>query len=135
LNNNKNYYAQPLYYGMLLFHIVAQGRIVPVNFNTSVNITAYSVTGDDGKLRLALFNKESKLTAKVQIETGKLYSQAGIMRLRAPSLQATQGITLAGRSVGSDGTWVPAESEVINPNAAGYEIDLPAASAAVITFQ
>ena len=53
------YHCHPGYYGMLFFSQAARGRVVPVEVRGGgVNLTAYGVLGGDGKLRVAMINKD-----------------------------------------------------------------------------
>lgn len=133
--NNNQYTAMPLYYAMLLFHTVAQGRVVPVDINTNVNVTAHAVLGNDGSLRLVIINKDASQTVNAEITPGQLYNDALASRLIAPSLESQIGVTFAGSSVNADGTWSPIEQETVNQNGAGYQIVVPAGSAVVVTFK
>jgi hypothetical protein len=135
LDKNNQYVAMPLYYGMLLFHDVAQGRTVPVELNTTINVTAHAVLGNDGALRLVIINKDANQTVNADINPGKSYSGASASRLTAPSLDATTGITFGGNSVRADGTWTADEEEMVTQNGPGYHIVVPSASAVVITFR
>jgi hypothetical protein len=125
----------PLYYAMLLFHTVAQGKVVPVDINTNVNVTAHAVLGNDGALRLVIINKDANQTVNAEISPGQLYGEALASRLTAPSLESQTGIIFAGSSVNADGTWSPVEQEIVNKNGSGYKIVVPAASAVVVTFK
>jgi hypothetical protein len=135
LDQNGQYQAKPIYYGMLLFHLAAQGRSIPVDFSSPVNVTAYGFLGDDGTLRLAVINKDSGRAANCRIQTDKSYSQAGLIRLAAPSPEAQDGITLAGKSVNPDGTWSPGPVEPVTLQDTYYQFAVPAESASVLTLR
>ncbi len=130
-----HYSAQPLYYGLLLFHLAAQGRIVPVEVVAATNTTAHAALDDNGTLRALVINKDPDYAITAVIDAGKQYSQANVIRLVAPSLNAKEGITLAGNPVKSDGTWVPGVVEQIKLDGKTCQVALPAASAAMITFK
>ena len=122
----RQYQAQPLYYAMLLFHSAAQGRIVPVDITTASNVTVHAALGDDGKLHLTIINKDPMIGINAQIGTGSSYAQATAVRLTAKSLSSQGGVTFAGSSVNSDGTWFPSVEEQVNQNRTGYTIFVPA---------
>ena len=94
----------PLYYAMLLFHTLDQGKIVPVDINTNVNVTAHAVLGNDGELRLVIINKDANQTVNAEINPREIFGEALASRLTAPSLESQTGITFGGSSVGADGT-------------------------------
>ena len=128
--------AKPPYYGMLYFHYAAgNGRMVPVKVISSLNVVAYGIVRTDGSLRVAIVNKDQANGAIVQIKTTRTYTEATAIRLSAPSVRATSGITLGGSAVASDGTWSPNMKEPVAINGTTSSISLPAASAAVITYE
>jgi len=129
------YVAQPLYYGLLLFSHAAQGRLVPLDLKVSANVTAHATLAPDGRLLLTIINKEAGRPAIVQITADSRYTQASALRLVAPSLTARKGITFGGNPVAVDGTWSAGEVEVVQRDNAGFRIEVPAGSAAVVTFK
>jgi hypothetical protein len=57
------------------------------------------------------------------------------LRLKAPSVYSTSGVTLGGDSVKYDGTWVPKNNERLNTDVKGnFIITVDAGSAASIHF-
>lgn len=127
------YHAHPNYYGMLFFRQAAEGRVLPVETRADgVNLTSHAVLGTDGTLRVALINKDLRTNAKVGILCGNRSSQATVMRLSAPAIDAKTDITLGGAGVASDGKWQPKPSETITASVSGFQIDVPAASAAML---
>ena len=129
-----HYSAQPLYYGMLLFHAATPGRLVPVGVRTDANVTAYGVLAGDGDLHLVLINKEGQRSVNVQVSGLASYSRGAILRLTAPTLDARTGITFGGRSVDPAGNWAPGPAEQAVRNGDAFLVQVPPASAAVVTF-
>jgi hypothetical protein len=125
------------YYGLLFFHHAAPGesKMVPITINTPMNITAYATLGTDGKLRVALINKDQSDSATLQINTGLAYTKASALRMTAPSMSSTSGITFGGAAVAANGTWSPHTVEAVAVNGANSSIHLPPASAVVITYE
>ena len=127
------YHAHGNYYGMLYFRQAAQGRVIPLKLaSEGVNLTSHAVLGDDGLLRVALINKDLAKHAKVGIKLANRSDQATVMRLSAPAADAKTGITLGGSGVASDGTWQPKPSEPVTASEGKFQIDVPAASAAML---
>jgi hypothetical protein len=127
------YHAHGNYYGMLFFRQVPQGRVIPLKLTTEgVNLTSHAVLGDDGLLRVAIINKDLAKPAKVGIKLANRSGQATVMRLSAPAADAKTGITLGGSGVASDGTWQPKPSELVTASEGKFQIDVPAASAAML---
>lgn len=129
-----HYTAQPLYYGMLLFHAATPGRFVPVDLHTQANVTAYGVLAGDGELHLVLINKEGRTPAEVRIAGLASYQHASVLQLRGPGLSARTGITFGGRSVSSNGSWSPGPAEQVTRGGEDFHLQLPAASAALVNF-
>lgn len=127
--------AQPLYYGMLLFHVAAQGRLVPLEVNApGVNLTAYAVLDDGGTLRVTVINKDVTHDANVEISPGAPYARGAALKLAGPSLDATSGTTLGGSAVQADGSWTPGALEDVARSGATFHTTLKAGSAAMIRF-
>ena len=127
--------ARPLYYALLLFRAAARGRVVPVTVSTtSVNLTAYGALDDDGTLRVIVINKDMTQDAAVSIAPGAGYTTALAMRLAAPAVDSTTGVTLGGASVQVDGSWLPAQLENISSSGGAFLTTVPAASAVLLSF-
>jgi len=124
--------ARPLYYGMLAFSLASRGERVQLTADSGwLNVTAYAVRSDDGSTWLTLVNKEAIRDAQVRAACPGV-AMAGALRLSAPSLSSKTGVTLGGSAVGSDGKWAPGAAEPIRVTAGEMEIDVPAASAAIV---
>lgn len=134
-NGTTSISARPLYYAMLLFGAAARGRVLPVDVNSGrVNLTAFAIQDADGTVRVVLINKDlsSSVTAQIGSTISTAFSNATVMRLSAPSLTATSGITLGGSAVASDGTWSPSQYENVIGKSGVFSVDVPAGSAAVV---
>jgi uncharacterized protein (TIGR03437 family) len=132
--------ARPLYYALLLFRAAARGRLVPLDITTNgVNLTAYGALDTDGTLRVLVINKDLTQDAAVTIAPDIVYAPAFLaavaMRLSAPAIDSTSGVTLGGAEVGHDGSWVPATIETGGIRGDGKYYGLvPAASALLVSF-
>ncbi len=128
-------HAQPLYYGMLLFHAATPGRIVPVQARSSANVAAHAVLAPNGDLSLVLINKDAKQSVKARISGASSYARATLLRLEAPSLDAEAKITFGRHAVAADGSWTPGAGEMIRPHGRVFEVSLPASSALLMRFE
>ena len=129
------YSARPLYYGMLLFKLGSQGRLLPVTVSqNSVNLTVYAVLGDSDRVLLTVINKDSTQNATLAINPGCQLTRTSVLRLTAPSLDSTSDLTLGGDSVKSDASWQPKTSEQAQMSENIASVKVPAASAALITL-
>ena len=135
LAKEDRYEPSPLYYGMLLFHQAAKGRVVEAECRSSANLTAHAVIGDDDALRLVLVNKDLRKPVLARVSTATAASRAEVIRLTAPSASATEGVRLAGRAVDRNGNWSPEPGERVPCADGKCELSLPAASAALITIR
>jgi hypothetical protein len=132
---DKNLKPTPLYYAMLFFHYAApDGNVVSTQVQSTSNVTAHSVVGSDGKLRVALFNKDQNNATTVQIRTSGIYTTTGVLYLTAPSVSSTSGVTFGGSAVAADGTWRgTSQSLVMLGNSTS--VTLAPGSAAVVVMQ
>lgn len=129
-----NYTAKPEYYGMLAFAQASRGRRVAVDARGGeLNLACYAVT-DQREVKVTLINKESARGAVVDLRCKGRISKATAMRLMAPSLESSTGVTLGGAAVNSDGSWKPMRDEVLRVGSAGMRVVVPPGSAAVVTL-
>ena len=127
--------ARPLYYALLLFRAAARGRVVPVTVTANgVNLTAYGALDDDGTLRVTVIDKDLTQDAAVSIAPGAGYTAALAMRLTAPAVDSTTGVTLGAASVQADGSWLPAELENLPSSGGVFLTTVRAASAVLAVF-
>ena len=127
--------ARPLYYALLLFRAAARGRVVPVTVTANgVNLTAYGALDDDGTLRVTVIDKDMTQDAAVSIAPGAGYTAALAMRLTAPAVDSTTGVTLGAASVQADGSWLPAELENLPSSGGAFLTTVRAASAVLAVF-
>jgi uncharacterized protein (TIGR03437 family) len=126
--------ARPLYYALLMFRAAARGRLVPLTLAANgVNLTAYGALDDDGTLRVMVINKDTAQNAAVTITPGP-YTTALAMRLAAPAVDSTTGITMGGEAVQTDGSWLPAQLESASLLHGAYSTTVPMTSALLVSF-
>jgi hypothetical protein len=126
--------AAPELYGLALFAqmLGAHARLVTTRTTATpgVDIKAWAVRSQNGTSVL-LLNKGPR-AATVAVSAGG--GSARLERLAAPSVGATGGITLAGRSIGSDARWHGSRQLTTVPSRQGtYRISVPPYSAALLT--
>ncbi len=119
LHGNNEYFAQPVYYGLLLTRMLGTGRLVPVSIVQArhQHVTAFALRSG-GRLRLMVENLDSAAAA-VTLHVGSYRGTATADRLRAPSLLATSGVTIQGRRVSADGSFSPGRPDIVTCAAAG----------------
>jgi Glycosyl hydrolase family 79 C-terminal beta domain len=131
--------VNPLYYGMLLFNQATanSAQLLPVNTNALGNIKVWATLDAQKVVRVVLLNKDTVLGGKARIQLSSLRTIGTLTRLRAPTVDATGGVTLAGQTFDGtvDGLPIgPYTSEQVMPQNGSYSLDLPPASAAMLTL-
>lgn len=126
--------ANAPYYGMLAFHNAApNGTLVSTDAYSKYNVTAHSVIGFDGKLRVVIINKDLTNEATLQIRTRYAYASASVIFCSAPSLDSDV-ITLGGNAVASDGSWSSEAGTSLTVVGNHTNVTIPVANAAIVTF-
>jgi hypothetical protein len=128
-----HYGPAPEYYGLLAFAQAGKGEQIAVTTSPGgINLTAYA-TRQPGAVILTVINKDVSRDAAVEV-TGTASKTAGVVRLTGPGLAATSGATLGGGAIAADGSWAGSSTAV--PILGGRaRLDVPAASAALVTFR
>jgi len=130
-------FVSPEYYGLLMFAQAAPtgSKLLPVSV-PSGPVKVWATSGPDGRTRVALINKDLGSSHEVQVEIPRA-SGASLERLQAPSASSTTDVSLGGRTFGSltsSGKLPGAiQTTPVEPILGGYTIDLPPASAALLT--
>lgn len=118
-----NYFATPLYSGMLAFSRSARGDLIGATADPGgLNVTAYAVREAGGDIWLTVINKEAARDARVRAVCAGI-TAAKVMRLTAPSLQS------------KDGVWLSELTESVRVAGGEFEIGVPAASAALVRLR
>jgi hypothetical protein len=125
------YTARPEYYGMLAFSHASRGQRVAVEASTAdLNLSSYAVASN-GKVTLTLINKDTR-QASAAITCNRRISKATALRLEAPNLQSTTGITLGRASVAANGSWNTRHQESLSITSAGARVMVPPGSAVLV---
>jgi len=129
--------ARPIYYGMLLFSQAGAGQLVEARLEQLQQaplLTAYALCGSTGAIKVAAFNKNLDHGVRLTIDAGRRAQRASALRLLAPRVDDTTDITFGGAPVGASGAWSATREEMLSGGKGTAVIELPAASAALITF-
>jgi len=129
--------ARPEYYAMLAFKYGTRSSTV-IAANTdhaAYQCSAYACINSDGTRTVTLINKDEVNNFYVTVQQGRSASSIQIARLIAPGMQSTEGIMFGGSAIKSDGTFAPSSLERYMVNKKSFSVNIPAASAAVITLQ
>ncbi|WP_259070380.1 glycosyl hydrolase family 79 C-terminal domain-containing protein [Mucilaginibacter sp. X4EP1] len=125
-----------VYYAMLAFKYGASGgTIIPVNIvNNNSNYNVYACSTNGG-YTITIINKEQTKDISLIVNAGKTVTSINVMSLTAPAVDSTTGITFAGATVQSDGSFSPAHQDESKIGKSSFGIKVPAASAVVIVIK
>ncbi len=125
--------ARPLFYGMLLFAKAGAGTVRATSgAPTSINFSAYAIGGSTST-SVVLSNKDATTGVHATVDAGTAITSASALRLAGPALGATSGVTLGGVAIGPDGSFAPTP-EIVSASGTSFTIDVPAASAVLVTL-
>jgi hypothetical protein len=131
-------FVHPEYYGLSMFAqaFPPDARLLPVTA-PSGPVKIWATQGPDGTVRETLINQDPTSDHTVQMQLPGNPSTASLESLTAPSLSATTGVTLGGQTFGdttTTGTFSsPPATTTVLPVGGLYSVDVPAASAAMLT--
>jgi hypothetical protein len=131
-------FVHPLYYGALMFAraFPPGAAALPVQAPETA-VKAYATRDPKGVIRVTLINKDPAHGQAVDIELPGRRRAGALQRLRAPSAGARSGVRLAGQSFGAETATGQLAGRLrttkIAESGGSYRIELPAASAALLT--
>jgi hypothetical protein len=128
--------ARPIYYGMLLFAQGGQGTLIDAATDApqSTMLSAYGLRTGVGKLKVTIFNRHLKRGVRLNIAAGQRFERANAIHLYAPRIDDTVDTTLGAAQVGTSGSWAAARENTLHPRNGEVILDLPSASAALVSF-
>jgi len=126
--------VRPVYYGLLLFALSAQGTSAPglIDGPMRPHFSAYGVLRDDGGVNVLMINKEAATTVNAELQLGQAASALEAFWLTGPDLAATSGQALNGATVAADGTWAPKLQASVPVSAETAVIRIPPATAVLL---
>lgn len=120
----KGFESRPIYYGMLMFAEAGPGQLVQCTLSEPQPddlVAAYALKTDAG-LKTVVFNKSADAGLRLEIDPGQRAQRATINLLHAPKLDSTTGVGLD-------------RVKQVLPRNGLFEIELPAASAGLVSFE
>jgi hypothetical protein len=129
--------ARPLYYGMLAFAETAPpgSRLLKVVQPPGSTLRMWATQATDGTERVVLINESPTAAETVTVPVPAGATAASVSALAAPSLAATDGVTLGGQSIGPTGAPIGTpQATALAPDGTRFVVPVPAASAAIVTI-
>jgi hypothetical protein len=131
--------VKPPYYGMRFFSLATakHGRLLPIVVKTPVRVHAWATLGEDGIVRVALINLDQTCDTVISLGVPGRSEAATLVRMKAPSLKARDGLTLGGQTWDGSIDGLPlgtAESEPVAYDNGAYKVPLPALEAVVVSL-
>ncbi len=130
--------ARPIYYGMLLFAQAGASQLIESKLDApeaAPLLTSYSLRSNAGSFKVAAFNKHSDRSVHLTLDAGQRAQRVTALRLYAPRIDDTTDTTFGGSPVGAAGAWSAVQQDSLALENGVAVLDLPPASAALITFE
>jgi hypothetical protein len=132
--------VRPEYYGALLFTLAGQGTLWETQLSANgLNATAYAVKSASGGLNLVIVNKDTTQTLELTAQLPQTANTVALQTMTqlssgatAPSLAATDGITIQGGAVGVNGSFAPSAAYKLTPSGSQVSCYVPALSAVLL---
>ena len=132
--------VHPEYYGMIMFAQAAPAgsRLLKLGTATPPGVKVWATRAIDGVIHVVVINKRLARSQFLRLRVSGAHGPAEVEQLRAPSVQATGGVTLGGQTFGAEtATGVlagPATHRTVTASGGGYPVTVPAASATMLTI-
>ena len=132
--------ARPEFYGMLLFTLAGQGTLYTTQLSAGgLNATAYAVKTSSGGINLVVVNKDPAQNLQLTTTLPQSATTATLLEMTqlssgatAPSLSATDGVTIQSATVNNDGTFSPSTAYTLSVSGSQVKCYVPALSAVLI---
>lgn len=127
--------AMPVFYGMMLANQFAGAKMLRATCDLKdLNVTVYAARREPETL-INIFNKDETSSLQLVVRGLMNASSAVIWRMRAPRLDATEDIQLAGAQIKPHAQWTPRTIENIELKNGKAYLDVPPASAALLILK
>jgi hypothetical protein len=130
-------WVEPDYYGMLLIHLLGDGRFLRTQAAGLTNTTVYALRGDDGAIRIVIDDMGDPQTTaltRITLHPPARFRYASMIQLTGPSLAATDGESISGAKVADDGRFPPPAPVAIPGHGPSLRLTVRPATATVITL-
>ncbi|MEJ8676307.1 hypothetical protein [Chromobacterium amazonense] len=126
--------VNPLFYGIMLFSLAAQGRAYHVDLSVndpSANFSAYGVSRNDGGQNILIINKDSSRASQTTVQFASNIRNVRQWTLSGPSLNSLTGTQLNGTPISISGSWSNTPSS-LTTNSGSLAINIPPISAILL---
>ncbi len=131
-------HANPEWYALLLAdHLLGDRPVQAQVTGGERTLTGAAFVDPDGNVHVVLvdFAPTGARELLVHVRVPSNIGAGTIMRLAAPGLRATSGVTLGGGAVSAEGTWSPlATLPQVSGKPGALALEMPASSAALVTL-
>lgn len=130
--------ARPEYYALLVMARLLGGRMVASQLDAGDAgplFVAYAAQDAQGKLCAVAINKDGEKNVRLKLQVNASSERISLQRLIAPNLEDEQDTTFAGSPVGAEGSTRPSRVEHVAVSNGAAECDIPAGSAALLTWE
>ena len=138
-STTNGYVVRPLGYGIKAFALGSHGRFLPatVSNSSNSNLSTYVILGNDNNFYVTLINKEHGADARaanIGLLTGPGFTRGQIISLTQAvgDVAATDGVTLGGAEIKSDGTWAGTWQTLRADGPGAFKVTLAPTSAVVV---
>ncbi|HMD56668.1 MAG TPA: glycosyl hydrolase family 79 C-terminal domain-containing protein [Solirubrobacteraceae bacterium] len=130
--------AQPLWYALLMMRGLVGARTLRTTVSTPQpqNLAVTTFVTRAGALVISLVDDEppGSQPTRLSLRVGPRFGTASVLTMTAPSLEATSGVTLGGRTVARDGSWSePADTPRLPVQEGTIDLTLMPSSAELVT--
>jgi hypothetical protein len=132
--------VHPEYYGMMMFAQAAPpgSHLLKLATAAPAGIKVWATRAADGVIHVVVINKRVSRPQFLRLRIAGAEGRADVEQLRAPSIHATDGVTLGGQTFGAQtATGLlagPAAHPAVAPVGGAYAVSVPAASATMLTI-
>ncbi|MGH2914976.1 MAG: glycosyl hydrolase family 79 C-terminal domain-containing protein, partial [Solirubrobacteraceae bacterium] len=132
--------VHPEFYGMMMFAQAAPpgSRLLSVRSAVPAGVKLWATRGPGDAIHVVAINKRLSRPVRLSLRIAGARGPASVMRLLAPSVGATSGVTLGGQSFGAQTSTGllsgPASAETVTSSDDVYRIRVAPASAAMLTL-
>ncbi len=130
--------ARPEYYALLAMAQLLGGRMVESQLDAGDAgplFVAYAAQDAQGRLRAVAINKDAEKNVRLKVQANASAERISLERLIAPTLDDEQDTTFAGSPVGAEGSFRPSRVEHISVSNGSAECEIPAGSAALLSWE